>query len=147
MLKQQDAFGGGMNNEGRGMFGGAQVHGSPGFGTNQVQDVFGHPFGEGLVGKRHASNISDGRSGGGYNKGRERFHGSSPAQKGFLEMKTPAVWYHKQRDRVDRNSPHQKLMELGAVRRSEGGSRSGGSQFFTSPPLLGGPRVTPNRMC
>jgi len=147
MLKNQEAIRGGINNEGRGLFGGAQVLGSPGFGTNQVQNTFGQQFGETLVGKRHSSNISDGRSGGGHIKSRERILGSSPAQTGFLEMKTPAVWYHKQKDRVDRNSPHQKLMELCAGRRSDGGSRSGGSQFFTSPPLLGGPRVTPNRMC
>ena len=84
MLKQQEAYGGGF--EGRGMFGGAQVYGSPGFGTNQVQDGFGQPFGDGLFGKRRSSNISDGVSGEGHNKGRERIHGSSPAQTGFLDL-------------------------------------------------------------
>ena len=145
-IRRQETYGGGMVNDGRGMFGGAQVHGSPGFGTNRGQEAFGQQFGEAMVGKRHSSNISSGGMSGGHNKSRERLHGSSPAQTGFLEMKTPAVWYHKQKDRVDRNSPQQKLMELGAVRRSDGGSRSGGSQFFTSPPVLGGRRVTPNRM-
>jgi len=141
MLKKQEAFGGGINinNERRGVFGGVQVLGSPGFRTNQVPDVFGQQFGEGLLGRRQSSNIPDGR--------RERIHGSSPAQTGFLEMKTPAVWYHKQKDRVDMNSTQQKLKELSAVRRSDGGTRSGGSQFFTSPPNRTGPRVTPNRMC
>ena len=71
------------------------------------------------------------------------------AEHGFLEMKTPAAWYHKQRDRVGeqrmvRNSPQQKLMELGAGRRMEGGGRTGGSPFFTSPPVMG-QRVTPTR--
>ena len=68
-----------------------------------------------------------------------------PSQPGFLEMKTPAVWYHKQKDRVVRNSPQQKLMELGAVRRTDGGSRTGGSPFFTSPPVMGAQRITPTR--
>ena len=102
---------------------------------------------EGMIGKRHPSNMSSGgRREGGHNNRKERIHGSSPAQTGFLEMKTPAAWYHKQKDRVDRSSPQQKLMELGAARRSDGGSRSGGSQFFTSPPVLAGRRVTPKRM-
>ena len=58
-------------------------------------------------------------------------------------MKTPAVWYHKQKDRVARNSPQQNLMELsGAVRRTDGGSRTGGSPFFNSPPVMGGQRIT-----
>ena len=130
---------------GRGMFGGAQVHGSPSFGAYRGEEAVGQQFVEGMTGKRHPSNMSSGGRSGGPNNSRERVHGSSPAQTGagFLEMKTPAVWYHKQKDRVDRSSPQQKLMELGAARRSDGGSKSGGSQFFTSPPVLAGRRVTP----
>jgi len=125
MPKKQEVFGGGINNEGRGMFGEAQVLGSSGFGTNRD----------------------------------------------FLDMKTPAVWYHKQKDRVDKNSLLQKLDELVAVGSRDGGSKIGGGTFFltspppspggasrsngrvrsrgsqcyTSPPLLAGPR--PYRMC
>jgi hypothetical protein len=34
-------------------------------------------------------------------------------------------------------------MELsGAVRRTDGGSRTGGSPFFNSPPVMGGQRIT-----
>merc|ERR1712179_410009 len=127
MPKKQEAFGGGINNEARGMFGAAQVLGSSGFGTNQD----------------------------------------------FLDMKTPAVRYHKLKDRVDEKSvlqkldelaalgssdggsrsgaatffltsppscPQQKLRELGSASRSSGGSRSRGSQCFMSRPVLGGPR-------
>merc|ERR1712179_68494 len=147
IFQKQEAFGGGVINKEQGMFGGAQVLELPGFRTHQVQDVCGQQFGEDIVGMRHSFNKSGGGSGDGRITSRERNHGSSPAQTRFLEMKTPAVWYHKQKDRVDRNSPQQKLLELGAVRRSDGGSRSRGSQFFTSPPLFGGKRGTPNRMC
>ena len=142
-MRIHETNGGGM--VGRGMFGGAQVHGVP----DRGQEGVGQQFGEGMVGKRHSSYLaSGGRREGGHNNRKERLHGSSPAQTGFLEMKTPAVWYHKQKDRVDRSSPQQKLMELGAARRSDGGSRSGGSQFFTSPPVpvLGGRRVSQNRV-
>ena len=147
-MRRPETYGGGM--VGRGMFGGAQVHGSPSFGAYRGQEAVGQQFVEGMIGKRHPSNMSSGgRREGGPNNSRERvLHGSRPAQRetGFLEKKTPAVWYHKQKDRVDRSSPQQKLMELGAARRSDGGSKSGGSQFFTSPPVLAGRRVTPKRM-
>merc|ERR1712142_1232924 len=55
----------------------------------------------------------------------ERSHPAKPAQS--------AVWYHKQRDSVARESPYQKLMELSPVKRTDGGS-IGGSPFFTSTP-------------
>jgi hypothetical protein len=65
-----------------------------------------------------------------------------PSQPGFLEVKTPAVWY-KQKDKVARNSPQQNLMELsGAVRRTDAGIRTGGSPFLNSPPVMGGQRIT-----
>ena len=129
-----------------GVFGGGEhVQGAFSHGVHQGHDIFGDQFGGGKGSNRQSLDRAKGRSGGGQNRSRERLHGGSPAQPGFLEMKTPAVWYHKQKDRVDRNSPQQKLMELGAVRRTDGGSRSGGSPFFTSPPNMGGQKITPVR--
>ena len=115
-----ETFGGGIhsNNRGGALFGGVQV-----LGPSHNRDIFGQQFGG-----------SGERSGGGQNLGRERIHGSSPAQTGFLEMKTPAVWYNKQSDRVARSSPMQELMELSAVKRSDGKNRRGSTLFFTSPP-------------
>jgi hypothetical protein len=87
---------------------------------HQGHVVFGDQFGGGKGSKRQSLERAGGRSGRGLNMSREIL----PSQPGFLEMKTPAVWYHKQKDRVARNSPQQKLMELGAVRRTDGGSRT-----------------------
>ena len=127
-----ETFGGGVNNNnnGRGsLFGGVQV-----LGPSYNQDLLGQQFGEGGSRKMYFPGTSGGRSGGGQNSSRERIHGSSPAQTGFLEMKTPAVWYHKQNDRLAKSSPQQTLMELGAVKRSDGENRCGSTLFFTSPP-------------
>ena len=127
-----ETFGGGVNNNnnrGGALFGGVQV-----LGPSHNQDVFGQQFGEGGSRKMYFPGRSGGRSGGSQNSSRERIHGSSPAQAGFFEMKTPAVWYHKQKDRVARSSPQQTLMELGAVKRSDGENRCGSTLFFTSPP-------------
>jgi len=134
----QNAFGGALN-VGPGMFGEEQhALGPPSSKAYYHQADFLHQLSGGKGENRQSF---DGK--GGHNRSRDKLHRASPAQPGFLEMKTPAVWYHKQRDSVARNSPQQKLMELGAVKRTDGGSRSGGSPFFTSPP--GGLRVTPNR--
>jgi len=146
--------GGGLFVQGKQMFGGGighlgQVFGEregghglrhEGFGILGCQESFGNQFGSGS--RRHSLD----RSGGGNDRSRERLNVTSPVQTQarFLEMKTPAVWYHKQKDRPARNSPQQKLMELAAVKRTEGGSRNGGSPFFTNPPTLGGHRLTPN---
>ena len=127
-----ETFGGGVNNNnnrGGALFGGVHV-----LGPSHNQDVFGQQFGEGGSRKMYFPGRSGGRSGEGQNSSRERSHGSSPAQTGFLEMKTPAVWYHKQNDRLAKSSPQQTLMELGAVKRSDGENRCGSTLFFTSPP-------------
>ena len=102
------------------MFGGGQAQGVFGVGMHQGHVVFGDQFGGGKGSKRQSLERAGGRSGRGLNMSREIL----PSLPGFLEMKTPAVWYHKQKDRVARNSPQQKLMELGAVRRTDGGSRT-----------------------
>jgi hypothetical protein len=90
------------------MFGGGQAQGVFGVGMHQGHVVFGDQFGGGKGSKRQSLERAGGRSGRGLNMSREIL----PSQPGFLEMKTPAVWYHKQKDRVARNSPQQKLMEL-----------------------------------
>jgi len=134
----QNAFGGVLN-MGPGVFGeGQHALGPPNSKALCNQADFLNQFSGGIGDNRQSF---DGI--GGHNRSRERLHRESPAQPGFLEMKTPAVWYHKQRDNMSRNSPQQKLMELGAVKRTDGGSRSGGSPFFTSVPE--GRRITPNR--
>jgi len=70
---------------------------------------------------------------------------------GFLEMKTPAAWYHKQQRgmggdvRAVGKSPQQLLMELEASSKRSGGSSNskGRTPFFTSPNFS--PKVTPTR--
>jgi hypothetical protein len=109
--------------------GGGQAKGVFGVGMHQGHVVIGDQFGGGKGSKRQSLMLM--------------FSPCPLLPPGFLEMKTPAVWYHKQKDRVARNSPQQKLMELGgAVRRTDGGSRTGGSPFFNSPPVMGGERIT-----
>jgi len=84
---------------------------------------------------------------GGFN----RSGGQLGSNGGFLEMKTPAVWYHKQRGREDQNkiarkSPQQMLAELEASgKRSGGSSKASRAPFFTSPPPGFSPKVTPTR--
>ena len=71
----------------------------------QAHGGYGDLFGGGKGSIRQSLERAGGRSGGGPNKRMESF----PPQPGFLEMKTPAVWYHKQKDRpgerMVRNSP------------------------------------------
>jgi len=125
----QNAFGG-ILNVGPGVLG--EEHHLLGQSNSKAyyhQADFLHQFGGGK-----GDNMQSFAGKGGLNRSSERLHRASPPQPGFLEMKTPAVWYHKQRDSMPRNNPQQKLMELGAVKRTDGGSRSGGSSFFTSPP-------------
>ena len=115
----QGMFGGGAGNFGQdeSMFGGGgQAQGVFGAGMNHGHGVFGDQFGGGKSSTRQSLERAGGRSGGGHNRSRENL----PHQPGFLEMKTPAVWYHKQKDRMIRNSPQQKLIELGAASRTAG---------------------------
>ena len=137
----QGVFGGGVG-QGVGVFsGGIQSHGlydgglGKHGGSGSTRQSLGRPGGN-IGGGLNRSGGSLDRSCGGLSDGRMR---NSPAQPGFLEMKTPAAWYHKQKDRrgeqkIVRNSPQQKLMELGSGRRMEEGTRNRGSPFFTSPP-------------
>merc|ERR1719500_258073 len=156
--RRMEQSGGGLFVQGRQMFGGGignlgQVFGEreggqglrhEGFGMlggRGQQAAFGNQFGSG------SGRQSLDRSGGGLDRSRERINAASPVQTQarFLDMKTPAVWYHKQKDRPARSSPQQKLMELAAVKRTEGGNRNGGYPFFTSPPpARRGQRLTPN---
>ena len=93
--------------KGREMFQGTQVLGFPGFGGYHVQETFGKQLGDAMIGR---SGVVIAKVGRGYTA---QIQLSKDSWKLSLQLSGTIS-----RDRVDLSSPRQKLMELGAVRRS-----------------------------